>query len=153
MTREQATASMTLWPLQSVLTLGVLPTATPCARLHARNVVCEWGLGGLADTVELVVSELVTNAFFASTHPDGRPRYEPWAGLPFIHLMLSSNRAHVLIQVWDQNPHPPIQEMAAPDEESGRGLMLVEALSERWNWDVPPGWGGKMVWALVAQAH
>jgi hypothetical protein len=49
-----------------VLAIGALPTATPCARLHARNIACEWGLHNLADTIELVVSELVTNAVKAS---------------------------------------------------------------------------------------
>lgn len=152
MSRPKAAQARVSWPLQSSLMLGVLPTTAGCARLHARKVVCEWGLASLAEAVELVVSELVTNAFFASTYPDGRPRYRHGAGLPHVHLMLSSDLVRVLIQVWDQNPHPPIQEVAAPDEESGRGLMLVEALSERWNWDVPPEWGGKVVWAELKVA-
>ena len=37
-----------LWPLRSYLELGALPTAVPCARLHARHLVWEWGLNGLA---------------------------------------------------------------------------------------------------------
>jgi len=32
-----------LWPLCSYLELGALPTAVPCARLHARHVLREWG--------------------------------------------------------------------------------------------------------------
>jgi hypothetical protein len=39
------------WPLRSALDLGALPGAVPCARLHARQVVWEWGLGRLAATV------------------------------------------------------------------------------------------------------
>ena len=35
-------------PLRSYLELGALPTAVPCARLHARHVLWEWGLNGLA---------------------------------------------------------------------------------------------------------
>jgi hypothetical protein len=31
-------------PLRSYLELGALPTAVPCARLHARHVLCEWGV-------------------------------------------------------------------------------------------------------------
>ena len=54
--------TMPPWPLTSQLELGALPTAVPCARLHARQVILEWGLTGLAHTAELVVSELVTNA-------------------------------------------------------------------------------------------
>ena len=50
------------WPLQSFLELGALPGAVPCARLHARHVVREWGLAALGDGTELAVSELMTNA-------------------------------------------------------------------------------------------
>jgi hypothetical protein len=35
------------------------------------------------------------------------------------------------------------------DDESGRGLMLVDALAERWGWDLPASGRGKVVWALV----
>jgi hypothetical protein len=50
-------------PLRSYLELGALPTAVPCARLHARHVLWEWGLNRLAQDTELLVSrELVTNA-------------------------------------------------------------------------------------------
>jgi len=50
------------WPLVSFLELGALTSAVPCARLHARQVLWEWGLQASADTAELLVSELVTNA-------------------------------------------------------------------------------------------
>jgi hypothetical protein len=50
------------WPLTSYLELGALPTAVPCARLHAKLLLGEWQLQELEDAVELVVSELVTNA-------------------------------------------------------------------------------------------
>jgi hypothetical protein len=45
-------------PRQSHLVLGALPTAVPCARLHARLVLAEWGLKESAETAELIVSEL-----------------------------------------------------------------------------------------------
>ena len=35
------------------------------------------------------------------------------------------------------------------DTEGGRGLFLVDALSERWNWYDARAWGGKVVWAEV----
>lgn len=54
------------WPLQSYLELGALPGAVPSARLHARLVVCEWGLHELAETTELIASELTTNAVQAA---------------------------------------------------------------------------------------
>lgn len=150
MTYQPTTPQPAPWPLQSVLTLGVLPTATPCARLHARSIACEWGLGRLADNIELVVSELVTNALRASTYPNGHPRSQGPGGLPYVRLRLSSDRLRVLVEVWDDDPRPPIPAQAQADDESGRGLMLVDALCEQWNWDVGQGWGGKVVWALVS---
>ena len=136
-------------PLQTSLGFGALPSAVGCARLHARNVMYEWNLPSLADTVELVVSELVTNAVHASTGTDGQPRYNPKTGLPHIHLRLSSDRAHVLIEVWDQDPRMPVAKTAGGNDESGRGLMLVEALCERWDSALVPDWDGKVVWAEV----
>ena len=60
---------------QSHLVLGALPSAVPCARLHARLVLAEWDLKPLAETAELIVSELVTNAVRASTGlPERRAR-------------------------------------------------------------------------------
>lgn len=106
-------------------------------------------MSSVADSVELVVSELVTNAVRASTGPDGRPKYHATTGLPRVHLRLSSDRARVLIKVWDQDPHMPVAKGAGPDDESGRGLMLVEALCERWDSGPVPGRDGKVVWAQV----
>ena len=136
------------WPLSSSLVLGALPTAAPCARLHVRTIMWEWGLGEAAENIELVVSELVTNAVLASCEPDGSPRYENGVvGLPCVRLRLSSDRVRVLVEVWDENPRTPQPKTARMDEENGRGLMLVDALSERWGSDRVPGWGGKVVWA------
>lgn len=136
-------------PLQTSLVLGALPSAVACARLHARNVMYEWNLPSVADTVELVVSELVTNAIRVSTGPDGRPKYDTKTGLPRVGLRLSSGRVHVRIEVWDQDRRIPVTKAASPGDESGRGLMLVEALCERWGCDTSPGWDGKMVWTEV----
>src|ERR1017187_3708362 len=51
------------WPLQDFLELGALAGAVPCARLHVRQVLWEWGvLRSLGEGAELLVTELVTNA-------------------------------------------------------------------------------------------
>jgi anti-sigma regulatory factor (Ser/Thr protein kinase) len=132
------------WSWSSCLPLGAFLTATPCARLHARAVLTEWGLCGLADRAELIVSELVTNAVRASTGPDGRPRYGE-AGLPVVVLRLSADDTQVLIEVWDESPSAPVTERADPDDERGRGLMLIEEISDHWRWAIVPGWAGKVV--------
>jgi anti-sigma regulatory factor (Ser/Thr protein kinase) len=137
------------WTFQSALTLGALPTAIPCARLHTRNIAREWGLRHLADTAELVVSELVTNAVSASVDEDQRPHYTDGHGAACVRLRLSTDRRAVLVEVWDGNVMPPEPNQAGLDDESGRGLMLVEALAERWGWDLTANGRGKIVWALL----
>src|SRR5215471_10812481 len=53
------------WPLHSYLALGALPTAAPCARLHARVMVAEWGLTELAQVVELIISDSLNLSFYS----------------------------------------------------------------------------------------
>jgi anti-sigma regulatory factor (Ser/Thr protein kinase) len=148
-TADRAAIPGSAWTFQSALALGALPTATPCARLHSRNVSHEWGLPHLADTIELVVSELVTNAVSASVDENQRPHYTDGHGPACVHLRLSTDRRTVLVEVWDENFRPPEPNQAGLDDESGRGLMLVEALTERWGWDLPANGRGKIVWALL----
>ena len=64
-----------------------------------------------------------------------------------MHLRLARDRARVLIEVWDGISRPPAARRPRPDEEGGRGLALIEALSGRWGWSTVPGWPGKVVWA------
>ena len=151
MTDQQA-APRTRWAVQSTLVIAALPTATPCARLHARNIAYEWGLGELADTLELVVSELVTNAVQASVDQDGRPRYSAEHGPACVHLRLSTEGVAALVEVWDENFGLPEPSKHDHDAEGGRGLMLVDALTERWGWSAAPSGRGKIVWGLVASA-
>lgn len=143
-------AMTTAWPLSDILTLGALPTAVASARARARMVLGEWGIADMAEAVELVVSELVTNAVVASTNADGRPRYtDASVGLPVVHLRLRSDQVRIVIEVWDQYPETPEAKRPEPDAESGRGLLLVEAMSEQWGWERIPGWPGKLVWAEI----
>ncbi len=131
------------WPLHDGLPLGPLPTAPSCARAHARMIVTEWGMASLADAVASVVTELITNAVAASRALEGGP-YPVW-------LFLLSDRADVLVMVWDAVESPPQRLEPADDSESGRGLVLVDALAAAWGtypatWDRMPG---KVVWAKV----
>lgn len=139
------------WPLRTYLELGALPSAVPCARLHARQVLWEWGLCGLAETVELVVSELMTNAVRATEGLTGRGYRGEWnAGLPPVRLWLSSDRQRVLIQVWDGDHHMPVRSDTEDlDAECGRGLMLVECVSVDWGSFAPEGSSGKLVWSVI----
>ena len=78
-----------------------------------------------------------------------RPHYTDGHGTACVHLRLSTNRRTVLVEVWDENVRPPEPTPAGLDDESGRGLMLVEALTERWGWDQPANGRGKIVRALL----
>ena len=140
------------WPLRSRLELGAFPSAVPCARLHARQILWEWGLGGIAETVELVVSELTTNAVRASAVAAGGPAggKAGWLTPRWVALLLVSDRHQVLVQIWDADPAPPQPADVDENAENGRGLLLVEALSEDWGWYWPAGsTQGKWVWAAV----
>lgn len=127
------------WPLQTCLELGAFPGAVSCARLHAKQVLWEWGLTGLSESAELLVSELLTNAVHAS-----RPITPP----SIVRIWLLSDSAKVLILVWDANPKPPIRLEATDDSEHGRGLLIIDTISDRWGWYVPLGIGGKVVWCV-----
>jgi hypothetical protein len=139
------------WPLQSHLVLGALPGAVPCARLHARQMVWEWGLAALADDVELLVSELVTNAVRASTDVAQRLQDRPSTGLPQVELRLACDRKSVFVQVQDSSPGTPTRTDADLDAESRRGLLLVEHLSTRWGAHALEAGADKVVWALVSR--
>jgi anti-sigma regulatory factor (Ser/Thr protein kinase) len=128
------------WPLHSFLELGALPGAVPSARLHARHLLWEWGQTKLTDSAELVVTELLTNAVKAS---------QPMEWPQPVRLWLCSDRTRLLVLVWDANPHPPVRIDADDHAESGRGLLLVEAISEQRNWYLTHETGGKVVWSLI----
>jgi anti-sigma regulatory factor (Ser/Thr protein kinase) len=120
------------WPLRDFLELGTLPSAVPCARYHCRQVLWEWRLTGLEHTAELLVSELVTNAVAASRSAG--------SDCP-VRLWLLSDAARVLIVVWDASPHLPVRADVGAEAEAGRGLMLVEMISDQWGTSATPPCG------------
>jgi hypothetical protein len=81
------------WPPHDCLQLAALPTAVACARLHARNLLWEWGLDWLAPDAELLVAELMANAVRVTAAQDDAA----------VRLRLSSDGARVFIEVWDAN--------------------------------------------------
>lgn len=135
------------FPRRTSLLLGALPSAVPCARLHARQVLWEWGLSEGAETAELLISELVTNAVQAAR--------AIVSDLP-VDVRLSADRHRLLIEVWDGSVQPPIPRVVENDfpalnAESGRGLFLVETLSERWGWHPTRNPEGKVTWCELGR--
>jgi anti-sigma regulatory factor (Ser/Thr protein kinase) len=138
------------WPLHSYLELQALPASVCSARRHARDILQQWHMGALSDAVELLVSEIVTNAVRASAGLTAADRRTGQA--PQVRLWLTSDRRSVLIQVWDGDDHRAVRQDAGLDAEAGRGLLLVEALSTQWGCHRPDGQNGKIVWALCPRA-
>jgi Histidine kinase-like ATPase domain len=144
--------SASTWPYQSYLELGALPTAVPCFRLHARHVLWEWGLDDLVDTVELVVSELVTNGQRASAETIGSRFGGTWRpGAAPVRLWLCADKQRVLVQVWDGDDRMPEPQSIDLEAESGRGLLLVESLCTEWGTYRPEGTSGKVVWGCCTR--
>jgi anti-sigma regulatory factor (Ser/Thr protein kinase) len=103
----------------------------------------EWGLRDLADTAELLASELVTNAINASQ----RLRT---LETPVVRLWLVSDQIYLVIHVWDGSHETPVRKEANADDLSGRGLMIVDKLSAEWGSYQKPQ--GKVVWARLSNA-
>jgi anti-sigma regulatory factor (Ser/Thr protein kinase) len=133
------------WPLQTNLELAALPTAVPCARLHVRSIAREWGLADKADVSELVVSELVTNAIQASDRLKARADL---AIVPVVRISVSSDGESLMLRVWDASAEMPVRQEAGPGDDSGRGVMIIDALAKEWGTYQKAN--GKVVWAMIA---
>ncbi|MFE7133547.1 SpoIIE family protein phosphatase [Streptomyces sp. NPDC057638] len=99
------------------------------ARRLARRALGRWGLEELSDAVELLVSEVVTNAVRYAERP----------------VTLRLLRTDVLrCEVGDDSPQLPRQRRARDTDEGGRGLFLVNRLARRWG--ATRLSSGKVVW-------
>ncbi|MFI1091628.1 ATP-binding protein [Streptomyces sp. NPDC020917] len=109
------------------------------ARHFTRATLQRWDLGILRDSIELVASELVTNAL----------RYAVPVGTPGAPVRLSLVRwtSRVVCAVRDPSVTAPIAKDPDYVAETGRGLHLVDSFSENWGWH-PLSGTGKVVWAL-----
>ncbi|MDX3072762.1 ATP-binding protein [Streptomyces sp. NPDC088354] len=118
--------------------------AAGAARQFTRSTLCEWGMLRVVDNASIVVSEMLTNAVRygledARCALSDRPL---WLGL----LLRDTS---VLCTVADPGTGIPV--LKEPDwlAESGRGLHIIDSLSDSWGW-TPPDESGKSVWALVS---
>ncbi len=134
-------------PLRSYLELPAVPASVRTARSHARGVLREWHVEALADTAELIISEMTTNAVRASAAVAGQPDETAQAQM---RLWLTWDWQDLLIQVWDGDQRRPACQDPEPDAESGRGLLLIEALSAHWGCWSQDGQDGKVIWAICS---
>ncbi|WP_435854653.1 SpoIIE family protein phosphatase [Streptomyces longwoodensis] len=104
------------------------------ARRLARRALSRWGLEDLTDSVELLVSEVVTNAVRYASRP----------------VTLRLLRTDVLrCEVGDDVPQLPRLRQARATDEGGRGLYLVNRLTRRWG--ATRLSAGKVVWFEVTR--
>lgn len=138
-------------PLDSgSLSLVTLPTSPFWARRYTRSFLnsCRGMSENTAETAELIVSELVTNAVRFSGDPGRALRYSERADAGLIVLSLRHFTDGLLIEVYDTDSNPPVLCDADADAENGRGLMLIDALAKEWSYFFPPS-GGKVVYCLL----
>ncbi len=113
-------------------TLPPEPSAAGRARSWVAERLSAWEVSAVVDDLRLVVSELVSNAvLYARTAVD---------------VMLSIGEGVIELTVRDHNPRTPRPRPQQADEAAtgGRGLVLVEALSD--DWGVAERMAGKEVW-------
>ncbi|MFJ6793529.1 SpoIIE family protein phosphatase [Streptomyces sp. NPDC091268] len=108
------------------------------ARVHelraaATDQLSRWGLGESAFAVELLLSELVTNAIRYGSAP--------------IRVRLVHDRS-LICEVYDASSTAPRMRHAAATDEGGRGLFLVAQLARAWGTRYTPE--GKVIWAECA---
>ena len=130
--------------------LATLPTSPFWARRYIRQFLgsCR-GIGaGTADTAELLVSELVTNAVRFASDPAPAHQHSERVQAGMIWLSVRHFGEGLLIEVFDTDANPPVLTDAAEDAENGRGLLLVDALSREWSYFFPPC-GGKVVYCFI----
>ncbi|MGW2515522.1 PAS domain S-box protein [Streptomyces sp. NPDC001617] len=118
-------------PLAAIgIDLPAVPSSVPEGRAFLHKALTSWNCAPSADDALLLLSETLTNAVQHAEGPVG--------------LHLHRTDTDLTVEVSDRSPHLPQPRLAAEDEESGRGLILVRALADTWG--VRPTDEGKTTW-------
>jgi serine/threonine-protein kinase RsbW len=121
---------------RDVFALPAHGTSVAAARNRVGELLRQWGVGDVVhDDVALVISELFTNAL---VHTDSTE----------ITCRLQTTAETVYLAITDQGLGPTGPRVREPDAESGRGLLLVNALAELWGVSNEHG-RGRTVWAIL----
>lgn len=127
---------------------AALPTAPGLARGHTRGTLAGWGLSELADTAELIASEMTANAVNASVPA------QAVGPVLVIRLCLVTDGDVLTIECWDQAPGVPVLREASGFAETGRGLAIIDTLTGgAWGCRPAIGQVGKCVWAKIPVDH
>jgi anti-sigma regulatory factor (Ser/Thr protein kinase) len=86
------------------------------AREATRKTLCSWGLVDLIDVAQVIISELVTNAICHGAGPVG--------------TRVSCERRYLYVEVHDDGPGRPVHRHATAEDESWRGLTVIDGLMQ-----------------------
>ncbi|MCP3768742.1 MULTISPECIES: ATP-binding protein [unclassified Streptomyces] len=114
------------------------PAEVGRARRWTRSRLAGSGIAAdepLAETLILLVSELVTNAVVHTGCPAVLRLSLPGA---------AAGEATVRLEVADRSDRAPVPRCADGDATGGRGLALVDGLADRWGWSTDEA--GKRIW-------
>lgn len=132
------------------------PTEVGRARRWARSRLAGLGIAAdepLAETLILLVSELVTNAVVHTGHAAVLRLSLPAEATEEVVRSGQAERsgqapepaaATVRVEVADSSSRAPVPRCAGGDATGGRGLALVDCLADRWGWS--PEGAGKSIW-------
>jgi anti-sigma regulatory factor (Ser/Thr protein kinase) len=118
--------------------LATGPAAPAEARRRVRDAIRSWRVPVDLDAALLLTSELVTNAV----------RHEAGQGAQAVVLAIASSRGRLRVDVHDTSCSLPAVAEVPADAETGRGLLLVETLSDEWGFYRTPA--GKAVYFTLA---
>ncbi|MET8975856.1 ATP-binding protein [Streptomyces sp. NPDC004539] len=102
-------------------------------RRITRTLLKEWGTEEVTDAVESALTELVTNVH---RHvPDRR-----------CQILLLRQPNAIRAEVTDPIPQlPTLTPDISPDSESGRGILILDTITDKWG-TTPTPQGGKTIW-------
>ncbi|WP_432093787.1 ATP-binding protein [Streptomyces sp. bgisy100] len=130
--------------LQVQLEVRPDPAEVGRARRWARSRLARSGIRPdepLAETLILLISELVTNAVVHTGCPAVLRMLLPDADTDY------TGAETVRVEVADRSARAPMPRHADGGDTNGRGLELVDGLADRWGWE--PEGAGKSIWCEI----
>ncbi|MEU6070561.1 ATP-binding protein [Streptomyces sp. NPDC047082] len=136
---EPSSQSPDVRSFQSAVQFPAGLESIPPRRRELHTLLCKSGLAGIAYAFALAAEELMANAV---THG--------CSGLPpdsTVSMTVTCDGRRVKLKVEDASSDLPCMRPGTCDEEGGRGMLLVDAIADRWGVEEPSSEGAaKAVW-------